>query len=59
MLDSTLKLADVLLYLLQLLFLSHELLGDEVQVVSAFVFLHDLEHVLQVLSEFLVIFTNA
>ena len=55
MLDSTLQLADVLLDLLQLLLLSHELLRDEVQVVPALVLLHDLEHVLQVLSELLVI----
>ena len=57
-LDSTLKLPNVLLYLLQLLLLCHKFLGNEVQIVSSFVFLHNLKHVLKVFSKFLIMITN-
>ena len=43
---------------MKLLLLSHELLRNEIQIVSSLVLLHDLEHVLNALSEFLIALRN-
>lgn len=57
-LNSTFQLTNILFNFLQLLLFGNKLRSNKIEVVSSFILFHNLEHELQVLTEFLIVFAN-